>query len=75
MSDGTNYEYTLKEIISKKKTDHNYEFKMVVDPLRYYQILDQKEIVNYTLEKINDSTYYYMQEIKIEIPKNLLSIF
>jgi len=75
MSDGSNYEYTLKEIISKKKADHNYEFEMVVDPLRYYEILDEKEIVNYTLEKINDSTYYYMDEIKIEIPKKLLLIF
>ena len=46
---------------------------MSIDPLKYYQKLEEKGISNYTLTQLNDSTYLYM--IKIEIPQNFLEFF
>ena len=48
---------------------------MSIDPLKYYHKLDEKDISNYTLSQLNDSTYLYMDQVEIEIPQNFLEFF
>ena len=75
MSDGTNYEYNLIKIISKEKVDDTLVFQMFIDPLRYYKILEEDYVNNYTLNQINDSTFIYMDNVEIEIPQKYLDVF
>jgi len=75
LSDGTRYDYTLLKVISKEKVADSMIFKMSIDPLRYYSILDEDGISNYTLNQLNDSTYLYMDKVEIEIPYKLQEPF
>ena len=72
LSDGTQYDFSLEKIISKKKVTENYEFQLYLDANRYYHQVDatEKEI-NKTLKRINDTTYIYFDTIEIEVPKSL----
>ena len=51
MSEGTNYEYSLIKIISKEKVNDTLVFQLFIDPLRYYQILEEDYVNNYTLNQ------------------------
>jgi len=75
LSDGTRYDYSLLKVISKEKVADTVIFKMSIDPLRYYSILDEDSISNYTLSQLNDSTYLYMDKVEIEIPQKFLEFF
>jgi hypothetical protein len=55
---------------------------MFVDPLRYYHKIvsvglhtKNDELANYTLTQINDSTYFYMDEVEIEVPLSFQDSF
>ena len=75
LPDGTNHEYSLLKVISKEKVSDTLIFFMSIDPLKYYQKLEEKGISNYTLTQLNDSTYLYMDQVEIEIPQNFLESF
>ena len=76
LSDGTRYDYSLLKVISKKRVADSVVFKMSIDPLRYYdKIEDEDGISNYTLSQLNDSTYLYMDKVEIEIPQKFLEFF
>jgi len=75
LSDGTRYEYSLLKVISKEKVSDTVMFRMFIDPLRYYHKLEENDLANYTLNKLNDSVYLYMDKIEIEIPQKLLESF
>jgi hypothetical protein len=69
LSDGTHHEYSLLEILSKEQVSDTFVFGMYVDPLRYYTNMEEEGVANYTLNKLNDSVYLYMDNIEIEIPE------
>ena len=48
---------------------------MYIDPLIYYNKLEEDGISNYTLSQLNDSTYLYMEKVEIEIPQKHLEFF
>ena len=74
LSDGTLYDYSLIETISKTKVADSTTFTMSVDPLRYYE--NQADIPsNSTLKILNDSTYLYMDLVELEIPQQEQSRF
>lgn len=76
LSDGTQYDYTLNHIISKTKVPDSTQFKLFLDPSRYYHQVDSSEqLANITLKLINDSTYNYFDKVEIEVPDNLKIIF
>ena len=75
LPDGTNYEYSLLKVISKEKVSDTFIFRMSIDPLRYYHKLEERNISNYTLSQLNDSTFLYMDQVEIEIPQNFLETF
>ena len=75
LSDGTRYEYSLLKVISKERVADTVIFRMSIDPLRYYHKLEDEDVSNYTLSQLNDSTYLYMDQVEIEIPKNFLESF
>jgi hypothetical protein len=75
LSDGTRYDYSLLKVISKEKVSDTVIFRMFIDPLRYYSILTENGISNYTLSQLNDSTYLYMDKVEIEIPQKLQEFF
>jgi len=76
LSDGTRYEYSLLKVISKEKVPDTLIFKMSIDPLRYYDKLEEEDdLANYTLKQINDSTHLYMGKVEIEVPYKLQEIF
>jgi len=68
-SDGTRYEYSLLKVISKEQVADTFTFEMYIDPLYYYSKIEEEGVFNYTLNKLNDSIYFYMDKIEIEIPK------
>ena len=74
LSDGTRYEYSLLKVISKEKVSDTVIFRMFIDPLRYYHKLEEG-VSNYTLSQLNDSTYFYMDQVEIEIPQNFQESF
>jgi hypothetical protein len=76
LSDGTRYEYEFIEVVSKTKMPNSTEFRLFLDPQRYYYDLDSSEQhMNLTLKKLNDSTYHYFDEVEIEVPIHLLERF
>ena len=75
LSDGTRYNYSLLKVIAKEETPDSMIFKMYIDPLRYYSKLEEEGISNYTLNKLNDSTYLYMDKVEIEVPEKLQELF
>ncbi len=76
LSDGTQYTYVFDKIISKTKVPEGAQFKLTIDPNRYYYELDSSEQeMNATLKPLNDSTYLYMEKVEIEVPEALRSQF
>jgi hypothetical protein len=75
LSDGTEFEHDLIKVVSKKSVNDSFVFLMSVDPLRYYSLIDEPNIENYTLNIINDTVYKYMNEIEIEIPNEINQSF
>ena len=76
LSDGTKYDYELNHIISKTRMPDTTQFKLFLDPSRYYHQVDSSEqLVNNTLKLINDSIYNYFDKVEIEVPDNLKIIF
>lgn len=73
-SDGTRFEHKLIKVISKTKVSVGTEFKMRIDPLRYYH-QTENAIKNKTIVSLNDSTYSYFDKVEIEVPKELRSTF
>jgi hypothetical protein len=72
LSDGTQYEYKLNHIISKTKVPKTTQFKLFLDPSRYYHKVDSSEqLMNITLKRINDSTFSYFDKVEIEVPNHL----
>lgn len=69
LSDGTQFEYQLIKVLSKTKVPDSTEFKLLLDPNRYYYKLDSSEQqMNMTFTPINDSVFLYMEEVEIEVP-------
>lgn len=76
LSDGTQFDYSFIKIISKTKVPDSTEFKLTIDPNRYYhQDISREQEMNTTLKQINDSTYLYFDKVEIEVPKNLKQKF
>ena len=76
LSDGTRYEFTLDQLISKTKMSDSTEFKLFIDPQVYYHnAATEDEGTNHSLKLLNDCTYLYFDEVEIEIPKNLKDKF
>ena len=76
LSDGTKFEYKFNHIVSKTKIADTIQFKLFIDPIRYYYELDSSEqSMNSTLEVMNDSTYLYFDKVEIEVPDNLKTQF
>lgn len=82
LSDGTRFNYYLTEIVSKEKVPDSLTFIMFVGPLRYYHKIvsdglntKEDEQKNYTFSQINDSLYFYMDEVEIEVPQSLQDRF
>ncbi|MGH1385630.1 DUF4377 domain-containing protein [Kordia sp.] len=73
LSDGTQYEYALVHIISKKEVSKTTEFKLFLDSKRTYH--SEKGAVNHSLKKLNDATYLYFDKVEIEVPENLREQF
>jgi Domain of unknown function (DUF4377) len=76
LSDGTQYEYLFHTIISKTKVPDSTQFKLLIDPNRYYNEVDSSEKeMNLTLRQLKDGLYLYFNEVEIEIPDNLKTEF
>jgi hypothetical protein len=75
LSDGTRYGYALDKIISKTSVSDTVQFKMMIDPMRYYHESTDLEEMNRTLSLINDSTYGYFGRVEIEVPEYLRATF
>ena len=71
LSDGTNFEYSLVKIVKKEKVSDTINFLLVIDPLVRYTKLDEDGIENFSLKKTDTYEYLYMDEVYIEVPKNL----
>jgi hypothetical protein len=76
LSDGTQYEYKFNHIVSKTKMADSSQFKLFIDPNRYYhQLGSSEQSIDVTLNKLNDSTYLYFDKVEIEIPEHLKTRF
>ena len=76
LSDGTRYTCALEKVISKTPIADTTEFTLFIHPDRYYyQLPPEEEDMNGTLKVLNDSTYVYLEEVEIEVPKNLRDQF
>lgn len=72
LSDGTKFRYSLEKIISKTKVHDTVQFKLLLDGNRYYYEVDSSEQeFNKTFNKINDSTFLYLDQVEIEVPLTL----
>ena len=49
LSDGTRYDYSLLKVVFKEKIANIVIFNMYIDPLIYYNKLEEDGISNYTL--------------------------
>jgi len=69
LSDGTQFEYELNEIISKSKSPAATQFELRIDPhLYYYPVEESEREMDQTLKELNDSTFLYFESVTIEIP-------
>jgi len=72
LSDGTRFEYTLDSIVAKTKVPEGTQFKLLIDPARYYNNSEAIDpAINATLKPLNDSTYLYFNKVYIEVPEAL----
>lgn len=76
LSDGTAFEYELKEVISMSKVAASNRFNLHLDPHRYYYPVEESEReMDETLKILTDSTFLYFEAVTIEIPAALRSDF
>tara|TARA_R110002050_G_scaffold117861_1_gene234856 strand:- start:1770 stop:2315 length:546 start_codon:yes stop_codon:yes gene_type:complete len=76
LSDGTEYEFRLVEVLSKTKVADSTEATLFLDSKRYYQDLDNGQAAtNDTFKMLNDSTYLYFDAVVIEVPQKLQAPF
>lgn len=76
LSDGTKYEFSLDQLISKTKISDSTEFKLFIDPKIYYHdSATEDEEINHSLKSLNNSTYLYFNQVEIEVPENLKDRF
>lgn len=76
LSDGTQYSYSVEEIISKTKVADTLQFNLFLDADRYYYNADANDQeMNKTLKPISDSTFTYFDVVEIEIPSDLIGEF
>lgn len=76
LSDGTEYEYRLLEVLSKTKVADSTRGTLFLDSQRYYYDLDSSEAaMNNTFKMLNDSTYLYFDQVEIEVPHKLKTPF
>ena len=68
LSDGTMYDYSLIETLSKTKVADSLTFVLSVDPLMYYNFQKEDSLANFTLKELNDSTFLYMDLVELEVP-------
>ncbi|MFT5778075.1 MAG: hypothetical protein ACI837_001023 [Crocinitomicaceae bacterium] len=72
LSDGTRYDFTLINEISRTKVPAETTFKLFLEADLYYSG-DEESVSNF--KQINDSTYLYFDEIQIIVPTELASDF
>ncbi|MBN2746831.1 MAG: DUF4377 domain-containing protein [Bacteroidales bacterium] len=70
--DGSNKQYKLVKVISKEKAPIDYQFQLRTESSLYLGSGPEQES---TLEKRNDSTYRYFNQINILVPKKLRKEF
>lgn len=76
LSDGTEYEFRLVEVLSKTKVADSTEVRLFLDGKRYYHDLESSEgAMNGTFQAINDSCYLYFDVVVIEVPQKLQAPF
>jgi hypothetical protein len=75
LSDGTLYEFSHIETLSKSKVPDSTTFTLGVDPLTYYSFQEEDSLANFTLRELNDSTFLYMDLVELEIPQQEQSRF
>ena len=76
LSDGTQYNYSLVKIISKKKENDTTQFRMMLDANIYYYNVDSTELaLDNTFRKINDTIFIYFDKVEIEVPPTLIEEF
>ena len=68
LSDGTMYEFSHIETLSKTKVADSLTFVLSVDPLMYYNFQKEDSLANFTLKELNDSTFLYMDLVELEVP-------
>ena len=68
LSDGTMYEFSHIETLSKTKVADSLTFVLSVDPLMYYDFQKEDSLANFTLKELNDSTFLYMDLVELEVP-------
>ena len=71
-SDGTRYEFDYIKEVSKTKVDDDYEFVLFLTNNRYYH---EGEEGSETIEKIDENTYLYFEEVNIIVSDELLPEF
>lgn len=76
LSDGSQYEYDLIEVVSKTKEPDSAFFLFTIDPNIYYNDpWPGEEEDHESLKPLNDSVFVYFDEIEIEVPKHLQECF
>ena len=68
LSDGTMYEFSHIETLSKYKVADSTVFALSVDPFTYYNFQEEDSLANFTLKELNDSTFLYMDLVELEVP-------
>lgn len=68
LSDGTMYEFSHIETLSKTKVADSLTFVLSVDPLMYFNFQKEDSLANFTLKELNDSTFLYMDLVELEVP-------
>lgn len=75
-SDGTQFEYVLKKVVSKTKAADSSAFTLMLDANRYYyQVEADEQEMNKTFHQINDSTFSYFDKVEIEVSPSIMQEF
>jgi hypothetical protein len=76
LSDGTQFDYSLLQVLSKTKVSDSVIFTLFLDAQRYYhQQQPDEENMNSTFQYLGDSTFLYFDKVEIEVPKKLFPAF
>lgn len=71
LSDGTQYDYELVDVISKTRVPDSTQFRLFLDANLYYYAVDSSDPDGKTFLQTNDTTYLYFKEVEIVVPKHL----